>query len=82
MTIQINPEQEQVIGQAIRVGLIGTADEAVEVGVGTIRLRLEGRRNMPTPPAQDLAELFASSPFAGLNIDFERDPDTGREVLL
>ncbi len=32
--------------------------------------------------AQNLADLFASSPFAGLDMDFTRDPDTGREVAL
>lgn len=82
MTIQINSEQEQVIGQAIHAGLIGTPNEAVEVGVGAIRLRLEGSRNVPAPGAQNLADLFASSPFAGLDMDFKRDPDTGREVAL
>jgi len=32
MTIQIKPEQERVIGQAIKAGLIEAADQAVEVG--------------------------------------------------
>ena len=82
MTIQINPEQEQVIGQAISAGLIETPDEAVEMGVKTIRLRLEGSRNMSAPRAQNLADLFAGSPFAGLDMDFKRDPDAGREVSL
>jgi hypothetical protein len=43
MVIALNPEQEQVIGQAIEAGLIQTADDAVELGVGTIRQRLEAR---------------------------------------
>ena len=41
MVIALNPEQEQVIGQAIEAGLIETAQDAVELGVGTIRRRLE-----------------------------------------
>ena len=82
MTIQINPEQEQVIGQAIQAGLIDTADQAVEMGVGTIRERLEGCRKPSAPPARNLVELFGNSPFAGLDMDFERDTDTGREVKL
>ncbi len=28
------------------------------------------------------AQLFAASPFKGLDIDFERDPDYGRAVTL
>ena len=41
MTIRIKPEQEQVIEQAIQVGLIKTADDIVDVGVETIQRRLE-----------------------------------------
>jgi hypothetical protein len=43
MTIQLTPEQEQVIGRAIEAGLIKTADDVVGVGVETIQRRLEGR---------------------------------------
>ena len=85
MTIQIKPEQERVIGRAIEAGLIETADQAVEVGVETIRqrlVRLEGRRMMRVAPADNLVALFANSPFAGLNIDFERDEDPGRAIEL
>ena len=34
------------------------------------------------PQASNLAELFANSPFAGLDMDFERDKDLGREIEL
>jgi len=34
----------------------------------------------PTPPAKDMVELFA--PLRGLNLDFERDRDTGRDINL
>ena len=34
----------------------------------------------PTPPAKDMVELFA--PLRGLNMDFERDRDTGRDINL
>ncbi len=58
------------------------ADDAGELGIGTIRLRLERRPKAFTPPAQNLADLFADSPFAGLDMDFKRDADVGREVSL
>jgi proteasome lid subunit RPN8/RPN11 len=44
MTIQLTPEQEQVIGRAIEAGLIKAADDVVGVGVETIQRRLEQRR--------------------------------------
>jgi hypothetical protein len=30
----------------------------------------------------NLADLFAKSPFHGLDMDFERDQDTGRDIAL
>ncbi len=82
MTIQLKPEHEEIIGQAIQAGLIETADDVVEVGVESIKQRLEARGKLSGPPATNLVELFANSPFAGLDMDFERDPDTGREIEL
>jgi hypothetical protein len=32
------------------------------------------------PPAKDMVELFA--PLRGLNLNFERDRDTGRDIAL
>ncbi len=43
VTIHLNPEQEQVIGQAIEARLIRTADDIVDVGVEAIRQRLTAR---------------------------------------
>jgi hypothetical protein len=39
---------------------------------------------IPKRPAgrKSLAQLFAQSPFKGLDLKFERDPDTGRPVKL
>lgn len=41
MTIQLNSTQEQVIGQAIQAGLIQVPDDALNVGIETIRRRME-----------------------------------------
>jgi hypothetical protein len=50
--------------------------------VEAIRQRLEGRHKTFTAPASNLVALFAISPFAGLNIDFERDEVPGRAIEL
>jgi hypothetical protein len=34
------------------------------------------------PGRKSLAQLFAESPFKGLDLRFDRDPDTGRPVKL
>jgi len=41
MTIHLNPEQGWVIGQAIQAGVIREPDDVVDVGLETIRQRLE-----------------------------------------
>ncbi len=82
MTIQIKPEQERAIGQAIEAGLIDTPEQAIELGMQTIRRRLQGRSGKPSVPAGNLVALFADSPFAGLDMDFERDEDPGRTLEL
>lgn len=58
-----------------------TQAEAIEhakklAGSGKIHIR-----NRP-PSRKSLAQLFAESPFKGLDLRFERDPDTGRPVKL
>ena len=35
-----------------------------------------------TPGKKSLAQLFAESPFHGLDVEFERDSDFGRDVAL
>jgi hypothetical protein len=49
MTIQLNPEQERIVGQAIRAGLIRTRDDVAEIGVASIRQRLKVRRSGSYP---------------------------------
>lgn len=41
MTIQLKPEQEQVVDRAIKAGLIESPEEVLDVGIETIRSRLE-----------------------------------------
>ena len=43
MAIQLNPEQERVVGQAMRAGLIRDLDDVVDLGIAAIRQRLEAQ---------------------------------------
>jgi hypothetical protein len=49
MTIQLNPEQERIVGQAIRAGLIRTREDVAEIGVASIRQRLKARHSGSYP---------------------------------
>ncbi len=63
MTIQLNPEQEQVVGRALEAGLIRDLGDAAEVGLAAIRLRLNARRAAPAAldPEDWFRELVAWS---------------------
>jgi hypothetical protein len=53
MTIQVQPEQERLIDEAIQAGLIECAGEVVEVGLETIRARLEVRSASGKPASAE-----------------------------
>ena len=80
MTITFNLEPE------IEQGLIGLAN-ARGVSLSDYLQEIVSRevKSPPTggaasiPEARNLVELFANSPFKGLNMDFERDRDYGRD---
>jgi hypothetical protein len=50
MTIQLKPEQEQIVGQAIQAGLIANADDIVDMGIDAIRQRLKSPCNDANTP--------------------------------
>lgn len=76
ITVDIKPEVEaELVRQA---ALLGTPLEAYAATV------LEEAVHLPSadlvPVAKNMVELFA--PLRGLNIDFDRDRDTGRDIEL
>jgi Arc/MetJ-type ribon-helix-helix transcriptional regulator len=83
MTIEIHrPELEALIRERMKSGEFQNVEDVLMEALKSLqpahapnkRRRPEGRKS--------LAQLFAESPFKGLNIDFERDPDYGRDVEL
>lgn len=44
MAIELNPEQENVVAEAIRAGLIRDIEDVAEVGVAAIRQKLRSHR--------------------------------------
>jgi hypothetical protein len=82
ITVEVSPEvQAELARQAASKGV------EVTVYVATL-LEKVTQPETPRPKYQrpverkSLAQLSAESPFAGLDMDFERDPDFGRDVEL
>jgi hypothetical protein len=78
MNIQITrPEVEALINQRLQSGAFRDAEDVI----------LQALQSSPptsplpgAPPAKDIVELFA--PLRGLNLDFGRNPSTGRPIDL
>lgn len=77
MTIQIiRPEVEALINERLQSGEFKDAEEVI-----LRALQSSPPAPLPdAPPAKDIMELFA--PLRGLDLDFGRNPSTGRPVDL
>ncbi len=86
MVIEIqSPDVESLIRERMKSGAFRDAEDVV-------RQALWQTKEIPSPmltlqppqasPRKSLAQLFAESPFKGLDIDFEREQDSGRDVIL
>jgi hypothetical protein len=75
MAVQLSPEQEQVVGQAIHAGLIRIPDDVVGVGVETIRQRLQAE-----PPVHAQETLSAEEWIRELHAWIHRNPRNTPEL--
>ncbi len=84
ITIEIHsPEAEDIIRQRMSAGGFKDAEDVV-IQALKASCAAEPRAGAARRPAgrKSLAQLFADSPFKGLDIDFERDADCGRDLPL
>ena len=78
MTIQITrPEVEALINQRLQSGAFRNAEDVI---LQALQSSPPPTQPPDAPPAKDIVELFA--PLRGLNLDFGRNPSTGRPVDL
>ena len=83
MTIHPRPDQERKIQEAMQAGVIHSAEDVIDVGLEHLRRRLPAvEAAAQAANAENLVDLFANSPFAGTDMDFERDQDVGRDLDL
>jgi len=82
MTIQLKPEQERIIQEEIQRGRFRSPDEVLDHALAALREKNPPPQTEPKKPRKNLVQLFAESPLAGAELDFERDRDFGRDVEL
>ena len=88
MTVELKPETERLVQEEIRSGHVHSVDELIVFAVHALREKhhqAEPATETPLPhrrPAgkKSLVEVFA--PLRGLDLDFSRNPSTGRPVDL
>ncbi len=76
ITVDITPEVKAALAR--EAAAQGCAVESYAASLLEEAVHLPAAH--PAPPAKDMVELFA--PLRGLNLDFERDRDTGRDINL
>ncbi len=81
MTITLNDEQARLLDEVVSAGIARSPEEAIDQAVRAFHSSTTGKRPVH-PHVDNLADLFAKSPFHGLDIEFERDRDTDRDIVL
>lgn len=78
LTLNLQPDIERDLLAQARDKGVSLAEYAQEI------LTREAKPQKPRADseAKNLVELFEGSPFKGLNMEFERDKDYGREIEL
>ena len=84
MIIEIhNPEAEALIRSRMTEGGSRSAEEVIIEALLSSPVEAASVKAPHRPPGRkSLAQLFADSPFKGLDIDFEREIDYGRDIPL
>lgn len=78
ITLDIRPEIEAALARQAAAHGLGIGEYAAGLLEEAAHASL-GKSPVPAEP-KDMVELFA--PLRGLNLDFERDRDTGRDINL
>jgi hypothetical protein len=90
ITVDVTPDVQAALarqaaaqGRAVEAHAASLLEEAVHLSqVHPPHDRDSQPKRQRAPGKKSLAQLFAESPFRGLDLDFDRDRGLGRDVLL
>lgn len=77
MTINLKPEQERIIREEIEKGHFHSVDEVIDHALAALK---EKARKRVRGPKINLAQFLMESPFAGAELNLERQKDYPRPV--
>ncbi|MBM3784015.1 MAG: hypothetical protein FJW30_06620 [Acidobacteria bacterium] len=73
MTVELKPETERLVQEEIQRGHFHTVDELIVEGVYAWREKHQVVEEPPRRPLKNLAAFLLESPFAGSDLDLERE---------
>ena len=84
MTVQLKPETERLVQEEIESGHFRSADELIVQGVLALRerSRTEEPISVSRKPRKNLADILSEPPFAGSELNLERQKDYPRPLDL
>ena len=84
MTVELKPETERLVQEEIRRGHFHSVDEVIVQGVYALREKSKVEQSTMTPPRprKKLYDLLTQPPFAGSELNLERQKDYPRPVDL
>jgi hypothetical protein len=80
MTIELKPEQERILKEALRQGRFHSVEEALDCAIHSIAPEKPSERGKRPAGKKSLVEVFA--PLRGMDLEFPRNASTGRPVDL
>jgi Arc/MetJ-type ribon-helix-helix transcriptional regulator len=81
MTVELKAETERLVRQEIRSGHFQSVDELIVERVRALREKSKAAET-PRKPRKNLADFLLESPFAGSELNLERERDYGRSIDL
>ena len=84
MTVELKPETERLVQEEIRRGHFHSVDEVIVQGVYALREKSHVEQAAAAPPRtrKKLYDLLTQPPFAGSELNLERQKDYPRPVDL
>ena len=80
MTIELKPEHERILQDALRQGRFHSVEEALDRALQSI-VPHDLQPNQPQD-RKSLSQFLMDSPLAGSELNLERDKDPGRTIEL
>lgn len=79
MTIHLKPEQERIIEEEIRSGNFRSPSEVLDHALAALREK-EHKVAAPRKARKNLVDVLSSPPFAGSELNLERQKDYPRSL--